>query len=147
MDPKYHNKLLANWERKYNSLGMLFGPRNICSSVYTDKRMMLSHTQGGVIGARFGISTSGWMMQVTFIDWFKFLFVPLLPQKHPVVLILDGHDSCLTYNLHILAKENDVHLIKLPAHVTHILYSLDIPLFKSLKLSGVKCQKTSLGGK
>ena len=102
--------------------------------VYTGKRLMLSHKQGGrPIGARYGVSPSGWMTQVTFIDWFKSLFVPSLPQDCPVVLILDGHDSHLTYKLCILAKENDVHLIKLPANLTHFLQPLDMAFFKPLK--------------
>ena len=34
---------------------------------------------------------------------------------------------------HILAKENDIHLITLPSHLIHILQPLDIAFFKPLK--------------
>ena len=78
---------------------------------------MLSHTQSRLTGLSYGVSPSGWMTQVIFIDCFKFLFVPSLSQECQVVLILD--DSNLTYKLRILANENDVHLIKLPANLTH----------------------------
>ena len=98
--------------------------------VYAGKKLMFAHTQGGPIGARYGVSPSGWMTQKTFIDWFKSSFVPSLPHERPVILILDGHDSHVTYELRVLAMENDVHLVKLPSHLTHFL---DVAFFKPMK--------------
>ena len=134
VDPKHHNELLADRTRRENitvhvcfSASGTYVPPYI---VYTGKRLILSHMDQLEL---YGISPSGWMMQVTFIDWFKSLFVPSLPQECPFVLIQDCHNSHLTYELCVLAKENDVHLIKLPSHLTHFLQPLYMAFFKPLK--------------
>ena len=103
--------------------------------VYKGKRLMLQHTQGGPVGTRYSVSPAGWMTQKTFIDWFKSLFLPSLPAERPILLILDGHDSHVTYELRCLAAANDVHLIRFPPHTTHFLQPLDVGFFKPFKAS------------
>ena len=44
----------------------------------------------------------------------------------PVLLIQDGHASHMSIGLIELARANDVHLLCLPAHTTHILQPLDV---------------------
>ena len=51
----------------------------------------------------------------------------------PVLLIQDGHASHMSIGLIELARANDVHLLYLPAHTTHILQPLDVGVFKSFK--------------
>ena len=46
-----------------------------------------------------------------------------------VVLIEDGHASHITIEVIELAKKNDVHLLCLPSHTSHILQPLDIGVF------------------
>ena len=96
---------------------------------------MLLHTTGGPVGTRYSVSPAGWMTQKTFIDWFKSLFLPPLPAERPILLILDGHDSHVTYELCCLAAANDVHLIRFPPHTTHFLQPLDVGSFKPFKAS------------
>ena len=79
---------------------------------------MLQHTQGGPVSTRYSVSPADWMTQKTFNDWFKSLFLPSLPAERPILLILDGHNSHVTYELHCLAAANDVHLIRFPPHTT-----------------------------
>ena len=52
----------------------------------------------------------------------------------PVLVIEDGHSSHISMEVIKLAKENDVHLLCLPSHTTHILQPLDMAVFKSLKM-------------
>ena len=47
----------------------------------------------------------------------------------------DGHASHLSIELIKYAKENDIHLLCLPSHYTHILPPLDVGVFKSFKAS------------
>ena len=65
--------------------------------IYTGQKLMFDHTQGGPLGTRYGVSPSGWMTNKTFLDWFSSQFIPSLPRERPVLLILDGHKSHVSY--------------------------------------------------
>ena len=69
---------------------------------------------------------------MTFVMWMTDLFIPSLPEdRHgPVLLILDGHASHVSYEVRRLALQ---HNISLPSHLTHILQPLDIGVFKGMK--------------
>ena len=101
--------------------------------LYTGQRLMLDYTQGGPLGTRYGVSQRGWMNEVNFVDWFKNLFIPSLPEERPVILILDGHESHVKYEVRQLAIDNGIEIAKLPPHTTHLLQPLDIGVFKPLK--------------
>ncbi len=49
------------------------------------------------------------------------------------LLILDGHSSHVGYEVRELAVKNQVHLLKLPPHTTHLLQSLDVGFFNCIK--------------
>ena len=57
-----------------------------------------------------------------FIEWFAFF----LKSIH-------GHSSHISIELIEMARENNVCLLCLPSHTTHILQPLDIGVFKSFK--------------
>ena len=75
------------------------------------------------------------MTEINFLDWFRNLFIPHLPQKRPVLLMIDGHESHVKYEVRQLAIEHKIELAKLPAHTTHILQPLDVAVMKPLKCS------------
>ena len=50
-----------------------------------------------------------------------------------ILLIPDGCSSHISIELIELAKENDVHLLCLPSHTTHVLQPLDVGVFNSFK--------------
>lgn len=56
-----------------------------------------------------------------------------IPPARPVLLVQDGHASHVTIDLIELARANDVHLLCLPAHTTHLLCPLDVGVLKSFK--------------
>ena len=60
-------------------------------------------------------------------------FLKMIPKARPVLVIQDGHASHMTIKLIELACTNDIHILCLPAHTTHILQTLDVGMFKSFK--------------
>ena len=82
------------------------------------------------------------------MEWFHFLLEGIPPAR-PVLLIKDGHTSHTSIEVIELACANNVDLLCLPAHTTHILQPLDVGVFKSFKAHFSKtCHKhlaTNLG--
>ena len=66
----------------------------------------------------------------------------MIPPLRPVLLVLDGHASHVTVDVVELARRNDIHMLCLPAHTTHMLQPLDVGVFKPLKTYYYKaCKK------
>ena len=82
-----------------NASGQLLPPY----VVYTGQRLMKDLTVGGPLGTRYSVSSNGWMTGPTFVDWLQSLFIPSLPPERPVLLILDGHASHISYEVRIIA--------------------------------------------
>ena len=80
---------------------------------------MSDATYGSPFGARYSLTSNGWMTEITFLDWMKSLFIPFLEGRRPLLLILDGHSShVLLYEVRVLALEH-ITLLKLPLHTIH----------------------------
>ena len=60
-------------------------------------------------------------------------FLKCIPPAQPVLLIQDGHSSHVSIHLIMMARENNVCLLCLPAHTSHILQPLNVRVFKSFK--------------
>jgi hypothetical protein len=90
-------------------------------------------------GAHYNHSKSGWMNSDVFLDWFINVFIPGANEYRPdgyngpIFLILDGHISHTTFDVIKTAKDNNVVMIRLPSHSTHILQPLDLCVFGPLK--------------
>jgi hypothetical protein len=85
-------------------------------------------------GAVYNRTESGWINEETFFDYLKSMFIP--QTKHiprPILLIFDGHTSHLSLKTARLAMDNNIHLLCLPAHATHILQPLDVYTLKYVK--------------
>ena len=93
-------------------------------------------TKGGLAGAIYGVSDSGWMESKNFEQWFQKLFAPAvsgLLATGPVVLFVDGHHSHVGLDLIHLARSKGVHLFCLPPHTTHLLQPLDVGVYAPAK--------------
>lgn len=112
--------------------------------VYKGKNLYSSWTENGPAGAAYSTSESGWMEKENFLSWFEKCFLPavqsLLLTGH-VVLFVDGHHSHLSISLVKLARENNVELICLPPHMTHILQPLDVGVYGPFKQEWKKILK------
>ena len=100
--------------------------------IYPRKRMKETLKDGAPPGTVFQCSGNGWITQELYLEWFKF-FLASIPPARPVLLIEDGHTSHISIEVIQLARSNDIHLLCLPSHTTHILQPLDMSVFKSLK--------------
>lgn len=78
-------------------------------------------------------SERGWMETKLFFNWFKDVFLSNIGNERPVLLLYDGHSTHISTNLIRLAQQNDVTIVKLPPHTTHVLQPLDVAVFKGLK--------------
>lgn len=85
-----------------------------------------------VLRSLYSCSVNGWINPDLYLWWFKF-FIQKIPPARPVLLIADGHGSHITLKIIKLAKRNNIHLLCLPAHFTHLLQPLDVGVFKSFK--------------
>ena len=104
--------------------------------IYPRKRMSEKLQEGCVPGTVFACSGNGWVTQELYLQWFKF-FTANVPPARPVLLIEDGHASHISIEVIELARDNDIHLLCLPSHTTHLLQPLDVGVFKSLKSKNV----------
>lgn len=87
--------------------------------------------------ATLSVQKNGWMDSEIFLAWFTEKFLPFTSDrrsaKTPVILILDnfsGHVHPATLRV---ARENNVIMVGLPPHSTHITQPLDVTLMKPLK--------------
>ena len=113
--------------------------------VYPRKKSVPEHLkEGAVPNTLFTNSVNGWITKELYLEWFKH-FLANIPPTRPVLLIQDGHSSHVSIELIECARANDIHLLCLPAHTTHILQPLDVGVFKSFKAAFSKaCRSYTL---
>lgn len=84
----------------------------------------------------FTASDNGWTSNAIAVEWLEKLF---LPQTRPEdesearLLVVDGHGSHTSDDFMWICYANNVHLLFLPAHASHVLQPLDLGVFSSLK--------------
>ena len=90
----------------------------------------------------FGSSLNGWMTRYTFVDWtvnfcnWLSLYRQSLPSADaakPAMLILDGHLTRLNPAAIDYFRKNNVRVVILPPHSTHILQPFDVLVASSFK--------------
>ena len=89
---------------------------------------------GGPKGALYGTSENGWMDTNLFASWFKQGFIKWTAgSPRSLLLIYDGHMSHISLEVVDVAIKNQVHLLCLSPHCSHLLQPLDVGVFKPLK--------------
>ncbi|XP_060602883.1 uncharacterized protein LOC132755959 [Ruditapes philippinarum] len=81
----------------------------------------------------FGHSENGYMDRELFTKWFFSVFVPNCGRTRPVLLIMDNHDSHISIPVVEKAIAENIVLLGLPGHSTHILQPLDVNIISPLK--------------
>jgi 4-hydroxybenzoate polyprenyltransferase len=87
-------------------------------------------------GWKFDATENGWTSDATALEWLKTVFIPQsAPRdpKEPCLLILDGHGSHETTDFMWECFQNNIHLLFLPPHTSHVLQPLDLSVFSPLK--------------
>lgn len=83
----------------------------------------------------FAASKNGWINCEIFINFLKNNLVPALTDERPVLIIYDGHATHVTEEVIAFAKAQNMEILKLPAHTSHLLQPLDLSVFKSVKVT------------
>ncbi|XP_066258180.1 uncharacterized protein [Euwallacea similis] len=87
----------------------------------------------GYPGTTYAATNNGWMEVEVFQNYFPKSFLKTIGTDRPVLLIFDGHSTHLTIRLIEIASQENVTILKLPPHTSHVLQSLDLSIFKPLK--------------
>lgn len=101
--------------------------------LFKGKNLYEKWTKNDYPGTKYAASEKGWMTTDAFLTWFRELFLQHLPSERPILLLLDGHISHVSYELVNEAIQNGVHLLKLPPHTTSHLQPLDKVCFGVVK--------------
>ena len=80
----------------------------------------------------YGHSENGWMTTPVFHEWFT-RFVEVTKSTRPLLLLFDGHLTHMSIPTILLAMEENISLLKLPAHCTDTMQPLDVCVFSPLK--------------
>jgi 4-hydroxybenzoate polyprenyltransferase len=89
-------------------------------------------------GWQFTATENGWTSDDTALEWLKKVFIPqTVPRdpSEPRLLVLDGHGSHETTEFMWECFSNNIQLLFLPPHTSHVLQPLDLSIFSSLKTS------------
>ena len=108
--------------------GYILPPIIVFPRVRVSEALKASAPPGSIVAAQ----KKGWITAELYLKWFRF-FLEQIPPTRPILLIPDGCSSHISIELIELAKENDVHLLCLPSHTTHVLQPLDVGVFNSFK--------------
>jgi hypothetical protein len=85
---------------------------------------------------RFNCNSKGWTSNEHGLDWLKRCFDPETREKAKGeyrLLICDGHDSHITAEFIAHCIDNDILLMILPPHSSHLTQPLDVGVFGPLK--------------
>ena len=78
-------------------------------------------------------SKKGYMDSDLFVQWLEEVFIPNCGRSRPVLLIMDNLGAHMTPRAIDLARDNQIELLCLPAHSTHLLRPLDVRIFHLVK--------------
>ena len=102
--------------------------------LFKGKNLWDSWLNDGPEGCAYNVSESGWMESEQFIAWFNVVFLEHCKRlEGPKILIMDNHGSHISLDIIDRARENNVHILALPAHSSHLTQPLDVGVFKHVK--------------
>ncbi|CAH2102386.1 unnamed protein product [Euphydryas editha] len=81
----------------------------------------------------YAASAKGWMETDIFFNYIEKVLIPNLGEQRPVLVIYDGHSTHVNVRVVQLAIQNNIIILKLPPHTSHLLQPMDIAVFKSFK--------------
>ena len=96
------------------------------------KRLLLELLKDAAPGTDASMSDSGWSNTDIFRRFLMEHFIKYIPHREPgqlLLLILDGHKSHIAIDIIEWAKQNNIVIFVLPAHISHVLQPLDVACF------------------
>ena len=89
---------------------------------------------GGPSGCTGTAHSSGWMTSDSFLAWMEhFVKFSHCSAVNPVLLLLDNHESHISFECLEFAKQNGITVVSFPPHTTHKLQPLDVSVYGPLK--------------
>jgi hypothetical protein len=102
--------------------------------IYKAKHLRAEWTTDGPGSCLYNTSQDGWMGEDQFYDWFLRVFVAgTQNQDGDKILLYDDHSSHISIRVIQLAMQNNICIICLPAHTSHIYQPMDLCVIKALK--------------
>ncbi|XP_029348308.1 jerky protein-like [Acyrthosiphon pisum] len=88
-------------------------------------------------GTIYAATNNGWMEKEVFVNYFHKSFIKTTnpSPQNPILLIYDGLSSHINIQLVEIARANNVTILLLPPHSSHLLQPMDLSVFKSIKTS------------
>ncbi|CAG5052763.1 unnamed protein product [Parnassius apollo] len=114
-----------------NAVGIKLNPLIVFKGSYVYDQWMADQNEEYDFEVAYSSSKRGWMETEIFYNYM--VIIPSLGEERPVLLIYDGHSTHVDERVVALAAENNITILKLPAHISHLLQPLDLAVFKSFK--------------
>lgn len=90
--------------------------------------------RNGPPGCAGTAQSTGWMVETTFVEWFRHFINHAHPSKMtPILLMLDNHETHLSIDFIDMAAENGVVVVTIPPHTSHKLQPLDVSVYGPFK--------------
>lgn len=106
-----------------NSLGQKLPPLIIFKGTYLWNTWLPDDESSSAAAS----TSKGWMEASVFESYFSNVLIPeICKTGKPQLVVFDGHSTHLDLNVVQKASENNITLLKLPAHISHILQPLDV---------------------
>ena len=113
-----------------NAIGNAIPPFFVYPRVHFKSNMII----GGPPGCVGTANPSGWMSADCFLQWMAhFVKFSQCSVTNKVLLLLDNHDSHISFECLELAKRCGITMLTFPPHTTHKLQPLDVAVYGPLK--------------
>ena len=94
--------------------------------------LVSSWAEGGPSDCLYSCTERGWMMDVVLENWLQ-KFATVIDTSKPILLIMEGHNSHITYAASKFCHDHNIILLCLAPQTTHALQPLDVGIFKAMK--------------
>ncbi|KAL2087969.1 hypothetical protein ACEWY4_016797 [Coilia grayii] len=86
----------------------------------------------GPPNALYGVSDTGYMDSDLFLKWLEH-FVRYARQERPLLIFMDQHEAHVGTGVVDFCRANQIEVVCLPSHTTHVLQPLDVSVYDPLK--------------
>ncbi|XP_058453595.1 uncharacterized protein LOC131431741 [Malaya genurostris] len=113
-----------------SALGHFIPPMMIYPRIRMDPKLKHNGPEEGL----YKCSKNGWSNNELFCEWLKHFIRYVKPTAYdPVLLIMDSHSSHVSLAAYEICKTNNIIVVTLPPHTSHLTQPLDVAFFGPFK--------------